>query len=462
MPKVITDEKLIDEVLTRGVETIFPEKSEFKKALLSGKKLRIYCGFDPSAPALHIGNAILINKLGAFQKLGHEIIFLIGDFTGMIGDPTDKTATRKKLTREEVLENAKNYRKQASAYLDFEGNNPAQVKYNSEWNDKLTFKDLIELASNFTLQQMINRNMFKRNLTIVKCRHCGSEWPAPIQFGNMESFKSVTLKGNKTTCPNCGNTTWLDKSDVVMKEIDQIRETPIGFHELLYPLAQAYDSVAMDVDLEVGGNDQMFNMLCGRDLMKAMKNKDKFVLTMKLLADSEGKKMGKSEGNVIWLDDVPNEMFGKVMSWSDGLIGIGFELCANIGSDEIEKNYKELKDEKTNPRDLKIRLAYEITKINHGEKKAEEAREYFEKVFSRKETPDEIEEVKAKEGENISDFMVKSGMADSKSDARRKIEQGGVKIDGETVKDSSLVIGSSFDGKIVKVGKREFRKISAK
>lgn len=458
MAKVITDEKLIDEFLERGVAEIFPDKKSFKKKLLSGEKIRVYCGFDPSAPSLHIGNAILLNKLGELQKFGHEVIFLIGDFTGMIGDPTDKTATRKKLTREEVLENAKNYRKEAAAYLDFDGNNPAQVKYNSEWNDKLTFKDLIELASNFTLQQMINRKMFKRNLAVVKCRHCGNEWPSPIQFGNIESFNSVTLKGNKTTCPNCGNTTWLDKSGLLIKETDQLRETPIGFHELLYPLAQAYDSVVMDVDLEIGGNDQMFNMLCGRDLMHAMKNKEKFVLTMKLLADKEGKKMGKSEGNVVWLNDSSENMYGKVMSWSDSVIGIGFELCTNIPFDEIKEIYKELEVGKINPRDLKMRLAYGITRINHGEEKAQVAENNFVKTIQKKEAPDEVAPSFAHVEMTLVELMVKENLASSNSDARRKIEQKGVKIDGEIVNDYKMILDETFNGKILKVG-RHYREI---
>ncbi|MFZ2881854.1 MAG: tyrosine--tRNA ligase, partial [Candidatus Moraniibacteriota bacterium] len=304
MPKIIKDEKLIDEFLERGVAEIFPSKKEFKEKLLTGKRLRVYCGFDPSAPSLHIGNAILINKLAQFQKMGHEVIFLIGDFTGMIGDPTDKAATRKKLTREEVEKNAKSYKKLASAYLDFSENNPAEVKYNSKWNDKLTFKDLIEVASNFTVQNMIQRDMFQERLKAEK---------------------------------------------------------PIYLHEFLYPLAQGYDSLVMDVDVEIGGNDQMFNMLCGRDLMKAVSKKAKFVLTMKLLADENGKKMGKSEGNVVWLDDAPTDMFGKVMSWPDGVIGIGFELCTNLEFDRVKKIYKDLKNPKINPRDMKIELAYELT-----------------------------------------------------------------------------------------------------
>jgi tyrosyl-tRNA synthetase len=402
MAKVITDEKLVDEFLERGVEAIFPSREALKEKLMSGEKIKLYCGFDPSAPSLHIGNAIQINKLAQFQELGHEVIFLIGDFTGMIGDPTDKTAARKKLTRKEVLHNAEKYTDQASTYLSFSGKNPAKVLYNSEWNDKVSFKDLIEITSNFTVQQMIQRDMFQERLKEKK---------------------------------------------------------PIFLHEFLYPVAQGYDSVAMDVDLEIGGNDQMFNMLCGRDLMKAVKNKEKFVLTTKLLADKEGRKMGKSEGNVVWLGDSAQDMFGKVMSWPDGIIGIGFEICTNIPYEEVKKVYKDLENSDINPRDLKIKLAFEITRINHGEKEAQDAQKYFEKVFSKKEMPEEVMMIEIKEGENIIEVLVKSKMAESKSDARRKIEQGGVSIGGEIVAYFQMNLDKTVDGKIIKVGKRHFRKI---
>lgn len=402
MPKVNTDEKLINEFLERGVENFFPSKNEFKNLMLSGKRLRVYCGFDPSAPSLHIGNAILINKLAQFQALGHEVIFLIGDFTGMIGDPTDKKATRKKLTREEVLENAKNYQMEASAFLSFSGENAAQLKYNSEWNDKLNFKDLIELSSNFTVQQLIQRDMFQERI----------------------------------------------------KE-----EKPIHLHEFLYPLVQGYDSVAMDVDVEIGGNDQMFNMLCGRDLMKSTKGKEKYVFTMKLLADKEGRKMGKSEGNVVWLSDESSNMYGKIMSWPDGVIGIGFELCTNIPMEEVKDIYRQLEDSNNNPRDFKMKLAYEITKRVWGKEKAGEAQEYFIKTIQKKEMPDEVTEVEAKEGEKIIDIMARVGLASSKAEARRKIEQGGVSIDGENISDFQKVSDRAMDGKILKVGKKDFRKI---
>jgi tyrosyl-tRNA synthetase len=399
MGKVITEEKLIDELLTRGVENIFPNREELKKFLMSGKRIKLYCGYDPTAKSLHIGNAISINKLGQFQKLGHEVIFLIGDFTGIIGDPTDKSATRKKLTREEALENSKNYQKQASKYLKFDGENPAVLKYNSEWSDKLTFKDLIELSANFTAQQMLQREMFKKRLE---------------------------------------------------------EEKPIYLHEFLYPLAQGYDSLAMEVDLEIGGNDQTFNMLAGRDLMKIVKGKDKFVLTMKLLADENGKKMGKTEGNVVNLDETPENMFGQIMAWSDGLINPGFELCTNLPMEKI----KEI-DPKNNPRDAKLQLAFEITKINHGEEEAEKSKDYFIKTFSQKEIPAEIKEFKVDKSEiKLTEIIVQSGNAKSLSDARRKIEQGGVELNGKKIEDWKMILSSEVHNNMtLKIGKFGFLKI---
>lgn len=406
MSQVITDEKQVDEVLNRGVEKVYPTREELKKKLMSGERLRLYCGFDPSAPSLHVGNAILIGKLGQFQKLGHEVIFLIGGFTGMIGDPTDKAAVRSKLTRDEVMSNATNFVQQASAYLKFDGENPALVKYNNDWNDKVSFKDLIELASNFTVQQMITRDMFQKRIA---------------------------------------------------------DEKPIFLHEFLYPLAQAYDSVFMDVDLEVGGNDQMFNMMCGRDLMKSLGKKDKSVLTMKLLSDNNGKKMGKSEGNAFFLDDTANDMYGKVMSWTDGVMPSAFEMCTEVDMTEVQKLLKDMELGSVNPRDLKMRLAYEITKINHGETGAKEAQENFVKTVQNKEVPEEIEERKISESKmNIVDLLILLELAPSKTEARRLIEQGGIKIGEIENLIAVLDVKAEIDlvnGLIVQRGKRQFVKI---
>ncbi len=402
MQKVIIDEKKIDEIISRGVEQVFPDKETLKKKLMSGERIRLYCGFDPSANSLHIGNAIAINKLSQFQELGHEVIFLIGDFTGMIGDPTDKAATRAKLTREDVLENAKDYQKQAGGYLNFEGENPAIVRYNSEWNDKLTFRDLIELSSNFTVQQMIQRDMFQQRL----------------------------------------------------KE-----EKPIHLHEFLYPLTQGYDSAVMDVDLEVGGNDQMFNMLAGRTLQKVINNKEKFVLTLKLLADDNGKKMGKSEGNAVFLNQSPEDMYGKVMSWDDGVIVRAFELCTKVSIEEIQKIAEFLKDEKNNPRDKKMQLAFEVVRINRGEEAAQKAQDYFIRTIQNKEAPEDIKSVQVAIGKRFLEFLVEEKMAESSGDAKRKIKQGGVRLDDVALDDLQKEISPEDDGKILKVGKRDFRKI---
>lgn len=403
MSKTIIDKNKINEVLTRGVENIYPNREALEKVLLSGKKIRIYCGFDPSAPSLHIGNAIQINKLAQFQALGHEIIFLIGDFTGMIGDPTDKTAARKKLTRKEVLANSKNYKKQASAFLKFSGGNSAQVKYNSKWHDKMTFKDLIEVSSNFTVQQMIQRDMFQERI----------------------------------------------------KE-----EKPIYLHEFLYPLAQGYDSVSMDVDLEIGGNDQTFNMLAGRDLMKAIKGKEKFVLTSKLLVDESGKKMGKTEGNIVNLDVDNKNMYGQIMAWPDGVIANGFELCTNLAVDEVVKIREELKADQTNPRDLKMKLAFEIVKIFHGEKKAKEAEEFFVKTVQKKEAPDEIKNYELKiTNWKLVDLLVEIKLAVSKGEARRLIEQGGIRVGGEVIKDINKEVEITGDGVLIQRGKRQFVRV---
>ncbi|MFA6159523.1 MAG: tyrosine--tRNA ligase [Parcubacteria group bacterium] len=402
MAQVITDEKMVDEVLERGVEQIFPDKKTLKEKMMSGERIRLYCGYDPTAPSLHIGNAVTINKLSQFQKLGHEIIFLIGDFTCMIGDPTDKLATRKKMTREEILENAKGYQKQAEGYLKFEGENPAQIMYNSEWNDKLTFKELIELSSNFTVQQMIQRDMFQERLKAEK---------------------------------------------------------PIYLHEFLYPLTQGYDSVVMNVDLEIGGNDQMFNMLAGRTLQKNINNKEKFVVTLKLLADETGKKMGKSEGNAVFLDQAPQDMYGAVMSWTDGTIAVGFEMATNVSMEEVKEIEEALKDEKNNPRDLKMKLAYEMVRINYGEEAANLAQDNFIRTVQKKEMPDEVVSIEVSIEDSVIEIMTREGLAKSNGEAKRKIEQGGVSLNGEIIKDIQIKISKEMNGKILKVGKREFRKI---
>ena len=395
--KINTNQEKINELLIRGVENIFPNKSFLEKELKSGKQLKLYLGIDPTGPTLHLGHAISLMKLRQFQELGHKIIMLVGSFTAMIGDPTDKLATRKPLTREQVLKNCENYKKQASVLIKFDGENPAEMKFNGDWLDKLTFKEVIGIAGNLTVQQMLGRDMFEQRIKEGKA---------------------------------------------------------IGLHEFLYPLMQGYDSVAMDVDGEIGGNDQTFNMLVGRDLMKTMKRKEKFVITNKLLTDTSGKKMGKSEGNMITLDDSVDEKFGKIMAWADDMIVNGFELCTLESMSIAGQAVKRLK-EGANPRDLKLELAEAIVKIYHGEKSAKSARENFVSIFSKKQTPDKISEFKLS-GKTIVEALVASKLVSSNSEARRNIEQGGVKINGQVEKNVIAVVRV---GDVIQKGKRFFIKI---
>jgi tyrosyl-tRNA synthetase len=395
--KVITDQKRIDEFLSRGVETVLPTKDFVKKQLMSGKKLKMYLGIDPTGPVLHLGHLIPILKLKEFAELGHEAILLMGDFTGMIGDPTDKSATRKQLTAKEVKQNLSGYKKQLAPVLKF-GWGGVKVKFNSQWLSKLTFEDVVKLAANFTVQQMLARDMFDKRMKEGK---------------------------------------------------------PIHLHEFLYPLMQGYDCVAMDVDGELGGNDQLFNILAGRDLMKAMKNKEKFVIGVKLLVDASGAKMGKTEGNMAALTDSANDKFGKVMSWPDGLILPGFEILTKVDLKEIKKRM----DAGENPRNLKMELALEIVKLLHSEKEAKKAQENFVKVFSEKEKPAEMETIKVAAGnQKLLDLLSNNKLVASKAEARRLMEQGGVKVDDEVIKNWQAEIEVK-GGMVIQVGKRKFVKI---
>lgn len=392
--------KNIEELLSKGVQNVYPDKDFVTKLLESGKKLTIYLGIDPTGPSLHLGHAIPLKKLAEFQAMGHKIIMLIGNFTAQIGDP-DKTSVRKPLTRAQVLENCKNYKKQASVFLNFGGRNKAEIKYNAAWHDKLTFSQVLDLATHFTVQRLLERDMFQERIKQGK---------------------------------------------------------PISLHEFFYPVMQAYDSVVMNVDGEIGGNDQTFNMLAGRDLMKDLMNKEKFVITMKLLTDSSGVKMGKTEGNMLSMADSAPEMFGKVMSWTDSMIINGFELCTNLSLDAIKNIDKKLRSG-DNPRDLKFQLATEIVTIYHGAKKAQEAGAEFNKIFSQKQTPSDIQSFAVKTG-SISpiDLLVDLDFVPSKSEARRLVEGGGFKVNDQKITDwqKNITIKS---GDIVQAGKRKFGKI---
>lgn len=393
--------KINDELLIKGVSSIYPTKDFVQQKLSKKEKLTVYLGIDPTGPTLHLGHIVAIKKLSDFQKAGHKVILLMGDFTAMIGDPTDKSATRKQLTHKEVMSNLKLYKKQASSLLSFSGKNKAEFKFNSKWLGKMNFEDVINLASQMTVSQMLERDMFQKRIKEGK---------------------------------------------------------PIFMHEFLYPLMQGYDSVVMNVDGEIGGNDQTFNMLCGRDLMKSLKNKEKFVITMKLLEDNSGKKMGKTEGNMASLADSANDMFGKIMSWTDGLIIPGFELCTNLNMDEIKELSNKLNQPTTNPKDIKMQLAKEITTIFHGKEKERKAQENWENTFQKKEIPDEIDEFTTHKGTLLIDVLVDNKIISSKTDFRRLVDEGAI-----THKDKERKITDIkeiAESGVYKIGKKRFCKIN--
>ena len=395
----MTTDQQIEQLLTKGVSEILPNKAFLESLLKNGKKLTIYCGYDPTTPTLHIGHAITLRKLRHFQDLGHKIIFLIGDFTARIGDP-DKSATRTKLTEKEIKINLKLYKKQASNFIRFSGKNAAVVKFNNDWLGKLKFADVLELASHMTVDQMLKRDMFVRRIQ---------------------------------------------------------EEKPIYIHEFMYPLMQGYDSVAMNVDGEVGGNDQLFNMLTGRNLLKTLKHKEKFILTMKLLADANGKKMGKSEGNMIALSDVPVDVYGKVMSWTDGMIVPGFELCTDYTMEQLAVIEGELKNG-VNPRDLKMKLAFEIVKSYTNEKEAHKAQESFVTTFQKKESAELMNEISANQ-RTFETICIEEGIVISKGELRRLIEAGAVMNFDTKEKMNDTHIRDVPEKGTYKIGKSRFVKI---
>lgn len=388
--KVITDENKIDEILSRGVENIYPNKETFKKVLMSGKKIKLYYGIDPTGSTLHLGHLVQLLKLKKFQDLGHEVIILIGDFTAQIGDPTDKQAVRKPLTHKQVLENAKGYKKQIGKILNYK-KSKIRFVFNEKWTNKLTPGDMLELASHFTVSNLLTRNMFQERIKAGREVHA---------------------------------------------------------HEFLYPIFQAYDAVSLDVDLQIGGNDQMFNMLAGRDLMKRKKNKEMFVLTTKLLVDPTGTKMGKTEGNMVSLDDSEDNMFGKIMSWPDTLMPLAFEICTDLDFNDVFKKQ---------PRDQKMRLAYEIVKIYHGEKKAQEAQDNFVNTFSKKEIPEEMEEIKG--SGNLGAILVLKKIVKSMSEWRRLVDEGAVKKLSEKEEEKITDFKIIATPGVYKIGKHRFIRI---
>lgn len=386
-------------LLTRGVEKIYPSKEELEKVLRSNKKLKLYQGFDPTGDKLHIGHMVGIRKLAQWQNLGHHVIFLIGDGTGQAGDPSGKTTARDKFhTREELRQNARDYVMQASKLVKFSGENPIEILYNGDWLNNLGLVDILNIAEHFSLQQLLERDLYQERIK---------------------------------------------------------RGEPVNFREFLYPLLQGYDSVAMKVDLELGGSDQTFNMLMGRNLVKGMLGKEKFVMTTPLLTDITGRKIGKSEGNAIAITDSPSELYGKIMALDDSTIVKGLECLTDVPIEEIASIEKKLKTDE-NPLPYKKLLAFEVVKQLNNEVSAQKAQVEFERVVQKHEMPSEIQEVTVNEddGEFIDeDFLVAINLATSKSEAKRLFEQGGVEVDGKKITDSKNGVQIKND-MVVKVGKR--------
>lgn len=455
----------INHALTHNVERVYPTADALQKVLESGKKLRLYVGVDPTSPHLHIGHAMQFKKLREFQDLGHEVILLIGSFTAMIGDPTDKAATRKQLTADEVMANAQTYKDQAAKIIRFDGENPAQMLFNDEWLAKLSFKDVVELSSQFTVQQMMERDMFeKRSRGEVKCPFCENIFISPVRMsfsGDEEGTGNLWISEiiKQVKCPKCNEV--IGRNIVNPEEIFSLVASmpkPIGLHEFMYPLMQGFDSVAMDVDIEVGGNDQTFNMLAGRTLMRAgvlgHKPKEKFVVAVKLLTNDEGKKMSKSEGGMIAIDDVPEDMFGKIMSMGDSMVIPYFEYVLDASADEIAHMKSRIASE--NPRDIKMELAERVVSLYNGSEAGEKARAHFVRVFQEHAAPEEMDEVQVAEGVTLVDVLVNTKLATSKTNARQLIEQGGVKLGDRVVTDIAEMIDASTLPLVLQKGKRGF------
>lgn len=400
--KIITDEEKIDEILSRGTEDII-DKENLKKKLMSGKQLNIKFGIDPTGPKIHLGRASVLIKLKDFQDLGHKIILIIGNFTALIGDASDKDSIRQPKTEKEIKENMKEYLSQIGMILDLK---KVEIKYNKDWFGKMKAEELIQLAMNFTAQQMIQRRNFKER------------WDT---------------------------------------------EKPIGVHELLYPLLQGYDSVVIKSDVELGGFDQLFNIKAGRELQRVFNQEPQDVMTVRMIYGLDGRKMSTSWGNVINILDEPKDMFGKLMTLKDEMIIDYFESCTRVPMLQVNEFKNSLQEKEMNPKDIKKILAKEIISFFYDSKKAEAAEKEFEQVFEDKKLPSEVEEVKIEEEKmNAQDLLVKLNLASSKGEAKRVIEQGGVRV----IKGEDILAINDWKaevkiekGVIVQVGKRNFRRI---
>lgn len=392
------------DLIKRGAGEIIPEEElveKLKRSIANGKPLNIKLGCDPSRPDLHIGHSVVLRKLAQFQSLGHKAILIVGDFTGMIGDPSGRSATRPALTLEETREHGETYFQQASKILDAE---KTRIVYNSDWLGKMSFEDVIRLASKYTVARMLERDDFTKR------------------------YKTGE---------------------------------PISIHELLYPLAQAMDSVAIESDVELGGSDQKFNLLVGRDIQREHGQDPQVILTMPLLVGTDGvEKMSKSYDNYIGISESPKEIYGKTLSIPDNLIYIYYELATDLPSNELKEIRVQLEDPDNNPRDIKRALGRTFVRMYHSEEAAEQAEEEFDRIFIKKETPDQIAEFKIENQNseiNIVDLILKVNFAPSRGEAKRLVIQGGVSINGEKVTDINYKTKLT-GGMILKVGKRKFIK----
>ncbi len=390
-------EQKIEELLTRGVaETI--DREHLKARLLKGEKLRVKLGIDPTSPNIHLGRAVSLLKLRDFQELGCQIVLIVGDFTGQIGDTSDKESERPMLSSETIEQNMKTYTGQMGKLIDLE---KAEVHYNSTWLDKLGYEEIGQQASIFSLAEFIARDNIKRRL---------------------DAGKRVSMR------------------------------------EAFYPLMQGFDSIAVNADVEIGGTDQRFNLLAGRRLQEAHGQPTQDILMTDLILGTDGRKMSSSWGNTINLLDTSNDMFGKIMSIPDELIMEYFVHCTRVPMTEVEKMAADIING-GNPRDAKLRLAKEIVTLYHGADAADKEEQYFIETFSKKHVPENMPEAILEEPIALVDLIVKNSLASSKGDARRKIEQGGVELDGEKVTDGQFVVNKDHDGNVLKVGKKDFVRI---
>ncbi len=392
------------DLIKRGASEIIPEEeliNKLERSSKEGKALNIKLGCDPSRPDLHIGHSVVLRKLAQFQSLGHQAILIVGDFTGMIGDPSGRSVTRPALTLDETREHGETYFQQASKILDAE---KTKIVYNSDWLSKMSFEDVIRLASKYTIARMLERDDFTK-------RYKAGE--------------------------------------------------PISIHELLYPLAQAMDSVAIKSDVELGGTDQKFNLLVGRDIQREHGQEPQVILTMPLLVGTDGvEKMSKSYDNYIGISESPKEIYGKTLSIPDDLIYIYYELASDVTSIELKEIKKQLDNSDVNPRDIKRKLARTLVSMYHNEEAASQAEAEFDKIFIKKDVPDEIPEFKIdnKNSEiDIVNLITTINFAPSRAEAKRLIMQGGVSVDGEKISDFNYKL-KLIDGMILKVGKRKFIK----